>query len=371
MRRLRIGYVSPDFRRHSVSYFIEPILEAHDRSQFEVFCYADELHSDEVTRRLRGLADHWRNIASLDDEQLAQRVREDGIDILIDLAGHTEHNRLLAFARRPAPVQMTYLGYPNTTAMPAIQYRITDAVCDPQGSAKRWHVEELLRVPGCFLCYRMPADMPEVHPLPAGESGPITFGSFNNFLKVSDSALIFWERMMKEVAGSRLMLKFRSLSDRGTRERVLARLERHGIAPERVELLGYEMDFWQHLELYRRMDIALDPFPYNGTTTTCEALAMGVPVVCLAGEVHAARVGASLMHAVGLDELVARTLGEYVRIATGLASDRARLRAMRSGLRARLAASALTDAVGTTRRIEALYRSAWVEWCRGGGEACP
>ena len=356
-RRRRIGYVSPDFRIHSVSWFFLPLLEAHDRAAVETFCYADVMVPDVMTGRLRALADHWLSTVGLSDEALAARIRADGIDILVDLAGHTAHNRLAVFARRPAPVQASWLGYPNTTGLRSIGYRLVDAVTDPEGEADALATETLIRLEGGFLCYRPPAEAPEPGPPPSLESGIVTFGSFNNPAKLSESTLDLWAELLKRLPAARLLLKGQSFGDAGTAAITRERFAGRGVDGGRLELVARIADAAGHLGAYRRLDIALDPIPYNGTTTTCEALWMGVPVVTLLGDRHAGRVGASLLGALGLGELVGRDREGYLGIAAALAADPARLAALRSGLRARMAGSRLCDAPAFARAVEAAYRA--------------
>jgi predicted O-linked N-acetylglucosamine transferase (SPINDLY family) len=354
-RRLRVGYVSPDFVLHAVSFFILPILAAHDRNRWEVFCYSNARVADAVTGRIRGLAEHWRDIARLSDDAAAELIRRDGLDVLIDLAGHTAHNRLLVFARRPAPVQATWLGYPNTTGLPQIDYRLTDAVSDPPGTTEAWHSEKLWRLPGPFLCYEPPAVAPAVNALPADPADGVTFACFNNLAKINPELVGLWARLLRDVPGSRLLLKSPGLADPPTVAAVRARFAAAGVAGDRIGCDGTRLSVADHLGLYRGVDVALDAHPYNGTTTTCEALLMGVPVVTLAGQVHAARVGASLLTHLGRSEWIAATADAYVEIARGLAGDRSRLGAIRAELRAQLLRSPLCDAVGFTRRLESAY----------------
>jgi protein O-GlcNAc transferase len=359
-RRLRVGYVSPDFVNHAVAYFFEPVLAAHDRGHFEIFCYSNVRVPDKVTQRLRGLSDGWREIAGLSDDKVAALIREDQIDILIDLAGHTARNRLLVFARRPAPVQATWLGYPNTTGLDAIDYRITEAVSDPAGN-EAWHTEKLLRLPETFSCYRPSEESPPVGPLPAAAVGHVTFGCFNHLAKLTPPAIKLWAEVLHAVLASRLFLKSRGLVDLETAARVREEFARHGIEAGRLELNGEELSVTRHLALYGRVDIALDPFPYNGTTTTCEALWMGVPVVALAGRTHVARVGASLLTHLGAAHWIADTPAQYVARCRELASDLAVLAAVRAGLRERMGASPLCDAPRFTRNLEDAFRKMWVE----------
>lgn len=362
-RRLRIGYVSPDFRAHSVAWFIEPVLRSHDAERFEVYCYASVARSDEVTARLKRLCPHWREIRHLTEARAVEAVRADGIDILVDLAGHTSHNRLLLFARKPAPVQVTWLGYPNTTGMRAIDYRLTDVWADPPGTTEAWHTEELVRLPRCFLAYQPPGESPDPGALPADRAGGVTFGSFNNISKVTPETVSLWAEVLRGASGSRLLLKSGALAVESVRQRLADQFGEHGVAPDRLQMHGAFPSHWNHLEMYRQVDIGMDTYPYHGTTTTCEALWMGVPVLTLAGRTHVSRVGASLLENAGLGELVVDSRERYVRLALALAEDRARLRQWRAGLREQMARSALTDAARFTRNLEEAYWRMWRRWC--------
>jgi predicted O-linked N-acetylglucosamine transferase (SPINDLY family) len=362
-RRLLIGYISNDFRKHSVAHYFEPILRSHDPASFEVFCYANVPQPDAVTVRMNELAAGWRDIVAMSDEQVARQIRDDRIDILIELSGHAADHRLLVLARKPAPVQVSYIGYPNTSGVRAIDYRIVDNLTDPPGEADRFCVESLVRLPGCFLCYQPDDDAGEVALLPALERGYITFGSFNNFAKVTPQLLDLWARVLAATPKSRLVLKAKGLADSHTCRRVLDLFKDRGIGPDRIELLSAEPTFAGHLGRYSQIDIALDSFPYNGTTTTCEAMWMGVPVITLAGQAHASRVGKSLLSAVGLADLVASSEQQYIDIATKLASDIPRLRSLRDGMRDRLRQSTLMDASAFTRKLELAYRTMWTTWC--------
>jgi protein O-GlcNAc transferase len=365
-RKLRIGYISPDFRRHSVGYFIEPLLTYHDHEKFEVHCFADEIWSDATTGRFGRFADQWNNIRGRSDDDVAKLVRDHGIDILIDLAGHTGQSRLLVFARKPAPLQASYLGYPDTTGLSAIDYRITDALADPPGMTDDFYTERLVRVPRCAWCYQAPSPAPEVVPLPAAQSGHIIFGCFNILPKITARMMELWSRVLTSVPASTLLLKNRSLGDRSVADRLRQEFSAHGVSEDRLELRGNEPSYQDHLKLYDRLDIVFDPFPYHGTTTTCEALWMGVPVVSLAGKAHCSRVGVSLLSAIGLEELVAHSADDYVRIAVELAGDLSRLADLRSGMRDRMARSPLCDGKGFTRSLEEAYRQMWRSWCSKG-----
>lgn len=361
-RRLRVGYVSNDFRQHVASCFFEPLLACHDPERVETVCYSDTGAPDGVTRRLIALAGHWRETAGLAEAELDALIRRDGIDILVDLCGHSSGNRQTVFARRPAPVQVTWLGYPDTTGLSAVDYRLVDAVTDPEGPSDALASETLVRLPHGFLCYWPPRDAPDPGPSPA-LSGPVTFGSFNRLPKMTPAAVRLWAAILRRVPGSRLLMKSIGLGSDAMRGRIEAAFLAEGVTPDRLDLIAWTATWREHLELYRRVDIALDTFPYNGTTTTCEAFWMGVPMVGLLGRRHAARVGASLLGRIGLGELLAATPQEYVEIAATLAQDRPRLAALRDGMRARLRASPLCDGPGFARQVEAAYRTMWRLWC--------
>lgn len=349
--RLRIGYVSADLRSHPVAQFLLPLLTAHRRDRVSVTCYSNTARPDAMTERLRAQSDTWRDIRAMSDDEAARAIAIDGIDVLIDLGGHTADNRLGIFARKPAPLQATWLGYPNSTGVAAIDLRITDAIADPQGEADKLHSEALLRLPQ-FLCYGAPADAPAVTPLPALSNGFVTFGSFNNSMKVTPATAALWAELIESVANARLLLKSPLFADDGVRARYESLFTARGIDRARLELLSAVPDARDHLALYGRVDIALDSFPYNGTTTTCEALWMGCPVVTLLGERHAGRVGASLLAATGLSGLVAANAAEYKAKAMELAGDLQRLAAMRDGLRAQVAASPLCNAAAFAAAFE-------------------
>lgn len=370
-RRLRIGFVSPDFRRHSVAFFFAPVIQHLDRASFESFCYSLCKRPDAITRQLMSHADHWHDAFDQGPGEIAAKIRNDRIDILVDLAGFTGGHAMDTFAKFPAPVQITWLGYPNTTGLPAIGYRITDAVAEPPGIGESWNTERLLRLPDCFHCFRplYDLDVAPTHGPTAGRS--VVFGSFNAAPKISDSVVSAWSRILAAVPGARLILKGTGQTDPAAGRLLFDRLAAQGVAPERVEILGYVDSDAEHLNLYNEIDIALDTFPYNGTTTTCEAMWMGVPVVTFAGDRHAARVGASLLHAVGHDELVGQDVDDYVRIAVELAQDRERLARYHQTLRSDMQASPLMDEQRFVRNLEAAYRTAWAEWCATATSAPP
>lgn len=362
-RRLKLGYVSPDFRTHSVSYFFEPVLAAHDRGAVEVFLYANHLHGDAVSARLKSMADHWREIRGLSDDEAFGLIQRDGIDILVDLAGHSADNRLLLMARKPAPIQGTWIGYPNTTGLSAVDFRFTDAVADPVGDCDKWHTERLIRLPDGFLCFRPPEDAPEVLPLKPRQMGQCVFGCFNNHAKVSPYVAALWAEILKALPESVLMVKNRSMDDPRARGEILERFAGLGISPERVKTVGRIPGRGSHLGAYNLIDISLDTHPYSGTATTCESLWMGTPVLTLAGLTHVSRVSASLLHRVGLDDLVAATPEDYVAKAVALALDHDRLACLRLELRDRLHASPLLDQRRFAGNVEAAYRDLWRDYC--------
>lgn len=362
-RNLKIGYVSPDFRKHVVSYFMEPVLAAHSRELFQIYCYSDVPREDDVTERFRQYSFQWRNVAGMSDPQVADLIRNDGIDILVDLAGHTAHNRLLLFARKPAPVQVTWIGYPATTGLSSMDYKIVDSHTDPPGLTEHLYAEKLIRMPETFLCYLPEQESPDVGDLPAISAGHITFGCFNNFSKVTQKAIEIWSQILDSVPNSRIIMKANSLGEKSVAKRVMDMFSKFGIEDNRIELHSMIQSTRLHLDLYNRVDIGLDTFPYNGTTTTCEALWMGVPVITLAGQTHVSRVGASLLSNAGLAELVATTHEGYIAIAAKLSQNREKLTHMRKTLRGTMATSALTDKERFTLNLERLYRDIWRTWC--------
>ncbi len=362
-RLLKIGYVSPDLWTHSVAYFIEPVLEHYDRKRFHVTCYADIERPDATTARLRDHADRWHDTATLSDGELYDLIRSDGIDILIDLTGHTAGNRLEVFGCRAAPVQASWIGYPATTGLSQMDYRITDSWADPAGVTDTWHSEKLLRLPDGFLCYAPPADAP----MPARERGdrPLTFGSFNNLSKVTDGVIELWSTLLQECPDARLLLKSRQLADESVRQRIVKAFQLNGIDEERLDLRARLADRQHHLALYNEVDVALDTFPYNGTTTTCEALWMGVPVITLVGALHAGRVGASLLRQLDLTDWIAHSPDEYVALVLSVAA----LPPERRILREWIAASGLTDGEGFAGRFEEALRGIWRSYCERDTDA--
>lgn len=360
-RRLRVGFVSGDFRRHSVAYFLPGLLHALDRSQFRLYAYSVSHYQDEVTQYLKAFFGVWCDAQEMNHDALYDRIRQDRIDILVDLSGHTNDNRLMVFARRPAPVQISYLGYPNTTGLDVMDFRITDPVADPIGDGDEYHSEALWRLPRCFLCYEPPEHAPDIVPRQGSE---ITFGSFNSRAKYSPECIELWARVLSRVPQSRLLLKsIVGNADSLGRTELFERFAQLGVAPERIELLPRIDDKSGHLAAYGLIDIALDTLPYNGTTTTCEALWMGVPVVSLRGTRHAGRVGASLLQAVGLEELTADSPDAYVEIAARLATDSAYRQGLSFGLRERMRNSELCDGATMSLSLGDALRGMWQQYC--------
>ncbi len=359
-RPLRIGYVSPDLREHPVTSFLEPILANHDRRVSSVVLYNDVSAPDVTTTRLANYGHEWRNTHGRTDDEVAAMVQADGVDILIDLAGHTAHNRLPMFARKPAPVQVSYIGYPSTTGVPTIDYLITDNVIDQPGD-DRFYTEKLVRLEPSFCCFTASPFCPNVAPLPAMQRGQITFGSLNGLMKLNDHVLMFWARLLREVPNSRLLLIRNTI--RGPVADRIRNLFRHqGIDDARIDL----RDNWgggrMHYAAYEEIDIALDVFPWSGHTTACEALWMGVPVVTLYGARHAGRMVSSVLNAAGLSGWIAQSPEQYISIAQQLASNLPGLIDTRVKLRGHLAASPLCDGKRFTAQLEQAYRQMWRAW---------
>ncbi|HEY1683479.1 MAG TPA: hypothetical protein VGG19_01835 [Tepidisphaeraceae bacterium] len=364
-RRLRVGYISPDFRQHSVSFFIEPVLAGHNRRAFEVYCYANLPRADEVTRRLRSEADHWRSTHGMSDEEFVALVDRDKIDILIDLAVHTQANRLAAMACKPAPLQGTWLGYASTTGLKAIDFRITDAWIDPPGRNDAYHSEKLVRLPQTQWAYRPPAGVPDVTPLPALNNGFITFGLATNLAKINPASIAMWCNVMRELPGCKLIIKGSGTENTGTRDYFLRQFEQAGIGRERI---GWEPEVLlrEYFDFFSRIDLIMDTFPFAGGTTSCHALYMGVPVVTLRGETSVSRVGSSLLHNLDLGELVADTPEAFVAISKTLAADVDRLSGLRADLRSRMRRSPIMEESAFINNLESAYRALWEEWCAAG-----
>jgi protein O-GlcNAc transferase len=358
-RRLRVGYVSPNLRNQAVVSFILPILENHDAWEVESFCYSDVIAADAWTERARKGADEWRDTAELGNEQLARLIRDDRIDILVDLTGHIGGGRLQSFAFKPAPIQITWIGYQATTGLSAINYFLTDAWADPPGQTEEYLVERLFRLPETFFCYMSPPQPPDVGPLPALSRGYITFGSFNNLAKVTPRTLDLWARLLLAVPESHLLLMTPASTE--VHQRIRAVFTAAGVSADRLELVR-RVPLREYLERYNQIDIALDPVPFNGHTTTLDAAWMGCPTVMLAGEIYAYRYGGSVLRNLGLGDLIATDEDDYIRIAAGLAADKNRLSEIRLRLRTTMAGSSITDAVGFTRNLEQAYRQMWRTW---------
>ncbi len=360
-RRLRIGYINADFRNHADAFFLIPLLSNHDRDQVNVFCYSDVRRPDALTSRFRGLADTWRDILGLPDARVAELVRQDRIDILVDLKLHTADNRLLVFARKPAPLQVSWLGYPGTTGLATIDYRLTDPYLDPPGLFDDPSPEESIWLPETFWCYDPLADGPEVSDLPSLATGVTTFGCLNTPAKINDGCLVQWAHLLEKMPVSRLLV----LAPRGrARDRIAAALTREGVAGSRVEYVD-KRPRGDYLRLYQRIDVALDPWPYNGHTTSLDAAWMGVPTVTTIGRTVVGRAGWSQLCNLGLKDLAAATPVEAIELAARLAADRPRLAELRRTLRDRMARSPLMDAPRFARGIERAYREIWRQWCLG------
>jgi predicted O-linked N-acetylglucosamine transferase (SPINDLY family) len=360
-KKLRIGFISPDLRKHSVASFLLPLLQNLDSARVQILLYHCHHTEDAMSATLRELASKWTNLNGVEDDAAAALIQRDAPDILIDLAGHTAMNRLPLLSRRLAPLQISYLGYPNTTGLSAITHRLVDETTDPSGDADAFATEKLIRFSSCAWAYQPPADAPQ--PAMPGEDQPITFGSFNNFLKVTDDTLKVWSRILEELPGSRLFIKSIYLNDPEVQKHVIERLTASGISSDRVEISAFMSSTADHLAAYNRVDVALDTFPYNGTTTTCEALWMGVPVVSLIGDRHAARVGLSLLTAIGHAEWATETKELYIESAIALAKDRNLRTQLRTSLRAEFSQSILCDHLGQATRFEEGIRQIWIDWC--------
>jgi predicted O-linked N-acetylglucosamine transferase (SPINDLY family) len=364
-RRLKIGYVSPDFRNHVVGLNLLPLLRHHDREKFAIHCYSQVLSSDAVTDRFQQHSDGWRNIVGLSDDQAAQRIRDDRIDILVDLALHMADNRLLVFARKPAPVQVTFAGYPGSTGLRTIDYRLSDPYLDPPGMDESVYSETTLRLPESFWCYD-PLDCRDipVSPLPSRTAGAVTFGCLNNYAKINPAVLGLWAQVLRAVPSSRLLLM---TAEGSHRQDALDLFAEAGVASERIEFAS-RRPRRQYMELYHRIDLGLDTFPYNGHTTSLDSYWMGVPVVTLVGQTAVGRAGLCQSMNLRLPELIARTTDEYVQIAVDLSRDAERLQQYRAELRERMQESPLMDAPRFARNVEAAYRDIWRKWCEGQRE---
>ncbi len=364
-RVLTVGYVSADFREHAMRYFIEPVLERHDHSNFRILCYNNGAITDDVSTRLREYADGWRDIGKLSDAELVALMRADAVDILVDLSGHTRGNRLMALAHKPAPVQATWFGTVQTTGMKAMDWRISDGHIDPEGKTEHLSRERLVRLAQSYACFRPHPDSPVVGPLPAlhANSGQgVTFASFNAGHKINDAVVALWARLINGVAGSQLLMVVEHGDLPDIRRVVAARFEAQGLAPARLRVTGRK-PVGQFLGMFNEVDVLLDPFPQNGGITSLHALWMGVPVISLAGAAPIGRIGVSLLRQLGLESFLAANADEYVQIARRCAQGLPELAALRAGLRARMRASTLMDEHAFIRELESAYRRMWREWC--------
>jgi protein O-GlcNAc transferase len=358
-RRLRIGYVSPDFRAQAESFFVVPLLESHDHSQFEIHCYSSVTNPDAITHRLQKCADVWHDCAGLSDAQLASQIRRDRIDILIDLTLHMARNRLLTFARKPAPIQFSWLAYPGTTGLQAIDYRLTDSHLDPSDDEFIHYSEHSIRLPDSWICYHPLIDLPVSSTSPCQSTGFIRFGSLNHPSKLNDPLLKLWAQVLLAVPRSQMLILCFSQTQR---DHIRDAFATSGIDPTRIEFVGRHPRP-QYLRLYDRIDICLDTIPYNGITTTCDALWMNVPVITLTGQTPASRAGHSILANAGLSDLVARTPDQFIQIASQLAADRTGLQSLRTTLRNRFTNSAIMNAPAFARQMESVYRQLWSQWC--------
>ena len=349
--------MSPFFFYQAEAHFVLPLLACHDHEKFEIHCFSGSARRpDEYTEQHKQFADVWHDVSRDDDKRLAERVRENHIDILVELAMHVEDNRMLALARKPAPIQVTWLAYPGSTGVAAIDYRLTDSIIDPPGFDDSVYSEQSIRLPGCWACYD---PLSEAAPRPLAQDLPITYGSLNNPCKINPKTLRIWAQVMRNVSDSRILLLAASEHHRGQIRRLF---DEAGVKAQRVDFVGTGSRE-EYLRQYDRIDIALDPLPYNGITTTCDALWMGVPVVTLTGKTAPSRAGASALNAAGLPELVANSVDKFVQIASELPKDIPRLMEYRSGLRKKVLESPLTDGPGFARGVERAYREMWEKWC--------
>ena len=351
--KIKIGFVSADFYRHPISYFMSGLFEHYDRDKFEFHCFSHTAKDDDFTEFFKKNAAKWHEIAKLKTlKDVAELIRKEQITVLIDLMGHSSKQILPLFAFRPAPVQATYCGYPNTTGLKSIDYRISDKIAEPE-DAQKYHSEKLYKLDGCFLCfnsdlYPSPPQRTDVEPV----NRPVIFGCFNNLSKISPKTIRAWSKALLAVPNSKLKIKDRALEDPQVRELVLHRFSENGIPANRIEVIGFTINTAEHLKLYNEIDIALDAFPYNGTTTTCDALNMGCPVITILGDRHVSRVSASLLHTVGLPELVARDEDEFVKIAADLATNTKKLATIKENLAERVKKSPLMDKIAFSKKFQ-------------------
>lgn len=367
-RRIRVGYISAEFRRHSNAYFFAPILDHHDRERFEIFLYSTNGYRDAVTQRLEEAADHWRNHRSNDLRGIIDTIIDDKIDILVELTGHFASNNLPVLATKPAPVQITYLGYANTTGLRTIDHRIIDATTDPAPGADALATENLIRLDGCFLTYEPYEDIPDLRA--PDDNRPFTFASFNDLKKLTPSTVRAWSTILESVPSSQLIIKNAQLDHEQIRASVLERFRALGIDDSRVRAIGRIESMQAHLDLYNDCDLAIDTYPYTGTTTTCEALSMGVEVLTQIGGTHASRVSASILRSIDRPDLCAENTERFIARAIELAEQGKRSQEQRQNLRQHFLASELCDARSFVPKLEAAYTHAWNQWCdKQGGRS--
>lgn len=358
---IRIGYVSADFRDHAVAYFVESILENHDRKNFQIYCYAHLHHPDQVTKRLQEYPAKWRYIYGISDSDVAHMIQTDKIDILVDLAAHSGESRLPVFLHKPAPIQVTYLGYPNTTALSTMDYRLTDMHTDPVGQ-DQYYTETLYRLPHTFLCYRPPTSLPPIKESPCSKNGYITIGTSNNLFKINRNVIHVWAQILHAVPHAKLSIKNKQFNDQGIKERYIRHFTELGIASSRLAFHPYAQTYIQHLQWYNTIDIALDTFPYNGTTTTCEALIMGRPVITLEGSHHVSRVGVSILKNAGHPEFIARDPDTYINLVTMLSQNQEHLISLHQTIRSEVETSLLCNGKAFTAQLEDAYREMLDQW---------
>lgn len=351
-RKIRIGYISADFNKHSVAYFLWPVIRHHNKDKFEIYCYYTGDKVDSVTHGFRQCSDRWLNCADINDQALVELMRSHKLDILIDLSGHSQGNRLAVLSRRVAPVQINWLGYPHSTGIEAMDYRIVDKTTDPEPLADKLSNEKLIRLKSGFLCYKGDAEVPYNKSPPHLENGYITFGSFNNLAKVNDCVIELWAQILISIPSSRIIIKANQLTEKSNRSRIHAKFDELGVSTKRVELMTRVPDSIDHLSVYNRIDVALDTFPYNGTTTTCEALWMGVPTITFLGDRHASRVSASILKHAELNQFVADDLASYKKLAIALAENPEPLVSLRPIMREQLNLSSLCNAEQFTANFE-------------------
>jgi protein O-GlcNAc transferase len=362
-KNLKVAYLSSDFNDHSVARFILPVLQHHDEHCVTTYAYSNSSADDDYTDKIRTAATHFRSIKGRATGELVDQIVDDEIDILVDLNGHSGEGHIALFARRAAPLQVNWIGYPNTSGLETIDYRIVDQVTDPLPDAQRLCTEQLLIMPRTFSVYQAPDELPDLavgkHKSPAG----IRFGSFNYLAKLNDALFATWAQILARTPGSTLLIKNLAMDIKSNRSEVLDKFTQHGIESNRLKFRGFVKNRIEHLEIYNEVDLSLDSFPYNGTTTNCESLIMGVPILTRAGNDHRSRVSASHLSAVKLEELITSSEEDYIEIAVALANDRTRLSTLSEGLRERMLSSPLMDAAGFTRELEAGFRQIWVNWC--------